>query len=623
MRKLYTIFLAVLLTSSLSAQAPQKMSYQAVIRNSSDALVTNHLVGMKISILQGSSTGTPVFVETQIPTTNANGLVTIEIGSGTPVTGTLAGIDWSTGTYFIKTETDPTGGTSYSITGTNQILSVPYSLYSKTASTSDDAVKITGDQSIAGTKSFTGTISASDKVITNVATPVSATDASNKAYVDELKQRLMELEDIVYTNTPLPSTGLVAYYPFNGNANDGSSNGNTGIVNGPTLTEDRFGNPNKAYSFDGINDYINIGTAINVTNYTISGWVKILSLPTQNNFYAIVSRISVWFKDFELHMDPNQYISCQHGTGTAWSGIASPEKSLLNHWIHALVTYDGSTQSLYLNGKNVASGEIGSYSSGTGFDTYIGARPATQGISATQFFLNGSIDDIRIYNRAINDSEVKQLYNEGGYPNSLITDIDGNSYKTVKIGTQVWMAENLKTTKYSDGAAITNITDGAAWVALTTPAYCWYNNDASAYKDAYGGLYNLYAVMTGKLCPTGWHVPTNDDWNTLGTYLGGTAVAGGKMKETGTTHWLSPNVGATNESGFNGLATGYRGDSDGVFRDVNVVSVPNTNHSDMWSSTLLNATDAYFRNLYNNTSELTVRTDGRPKLGLNVRCLKD
>jgi hypothetical protein len=106
-----------------------------VIRNNSDQLITNHAVGIQISILQGSSTGTPVYIETQIATSNANGLATIEIGSGTPVMGIFSGIDWSTGIYFIKTETDPNGGTSYTITGSNQLLSVPYALNAKTANT--------------------------------------------------------------------------------------------------------------------------------------------------------------------------------------------------------------------------------------------------------------------------------------------------------------------------------------------------------------------------------------------------------------------------------------------------------------------------------------------------------
>jgi hypothetical protein len=134
MEKLFTLIVFIAMTLSIAAQSPQKMSYQAVVRNTSGVLMDNQAVGMKISILQGSATGTAVYVETQTTTTNSNGLVTLEIGGGTIVTGTFAGIDWSAGMYFIKTETDPTGGTSYSITGTSQLLSVPYALYAKTAS---------------------------------------------------------------------------------------------------------------------------------------------------------------------------------------------------------------------------------------------------------------------------------------------------------------------------------------------------------------------------------------------------------------------------------------------------------------------------------------------------------
>ena len=135
MKKLFTLALIFALTISVFAQSPQKMSYQAVIRNASGALVTNHAVGMKVSILQGSASGSVVYSETYSPVlmTNANGLVTVEIGSGTPVSGTFTAINWAAGPYFLKTETDPSGGTSYSITGTSQILSVPYALHSKSA----------------------------------------------------------------------------------------------------------------------------------------------------------------------------------------------------------------------------------------------------------------------------------------------------------------------------------------------------------------------------------------------------------------------------------------------------------------------------------------------------------
>ncbi len=132
MKKLFTLLAITLFAYNVFAQAPHRLSYQAVIRNSTGDLVTNHAVGMKISILQGSASGTPVYVETQTPTTNGNGLATIEIGGGTLVSGNFNAISWGSGTYFLKTETDPAGGISYSIAGTSQLLSVPYALFAKT-----------------------------------------------------------------------------------------------------------------------------------------------------------------------------------------------------------------------------------------------------------------------------------------------------------------------------------------------------------------------------------------------------------------------------------------------------------------------------------------------------------
>lgn len=131
MKKVFSILAAVLLTASVFAQSPEKMSYQAVIRNSSDALVTNTQIGLEVNIRQGTTSGTVVYTETQTPTTNANGLVSIEIGGGSGFNT----IDWANGPYFIETKTDPAGGTNYTITGTSQLLSVPYALYAANAGT--------------------------------------------------------------------------------------------------------------------------------------------------------------------------------------------------------------------------------------------------------------------------------------------------------------------------------------------------------------------------------------------------------------------------------------------------------------------------------------------------------
>jgi len=201
--------------------------------------------------------------------------------------------------------------------------------------------------------------------------------------------------------------------------------------------------------------------------------------------------------------------------------------------------------------------------------------------------------------------------------NITATDIDGNVYHTITIGTQVWMVENLKTTHYNDGTAIQNITDDYAWTRISdmNPAYCWYNNDSTTYKNKYGALYNWNAVNTGKLAPTGWHVPSDAEWTTLTTYLGGESIAGRKLKEAGTLNWLSPNTGATNETGFSALPGGYRFYSHGAFYELG-------NKGYWWSSTKSNTYDANFRNLKcDGSNVLNMNLDMR--YGFSVRCVRD
>jgi uncharacterized protein (TIGR02145 family) len=140
-----------------------------------------------------------------------------------------------------------------------------------------------------------------------------------------------------------------------------------------------------------------------------------------------------------------------------------------------------------------------------------------------------------------------------------MTDQDGNTYKTVTIGTQVWMAENLKTTKYQNSDPIQNVTDTINWRKLKTGAYCSYENE-NRNINAYGLLYNWYAVNDSRnLAPSGWHIATDAEWNILTTFLGGESVAIGKLKEIGTKHWSDPNSEATNECGFTALPGGFRG----------------------------------------------------------------
>jgi uncharacterized protein (TIGR02145 family) len=145
---------------------------------------------------------------------------------------------------------------------------------------------------------------------------------------------------------------------------------------------------------------------------------------------------------------------------------------------------------------------------------------------------------------------------------TMISDIENNHYRIVQIGIQVWMAENLKATKFNDGTSIPLVTDENGWSALSTPGYCWYSNNV-ANKNTYGALYNWYAVTSTNFPPVGWHVPTQAEWTALNVFLGGEVIAGNKLKEAGTVHWASPNAGATNSTGFTGLPGGDREPDNG------------------------------------------------------------
>jgi uncharacterized protein (TIGR02145 family) len=195
-----------------------------------------------------------------------------------------------------------------------------------------------------------------------------------------------------------------------------------------------------------------------------------------------------------------------------------------------------------------------------------------------------------------------------------VTDIDGNVYHTITIGQQVWMVENLKTTKYRDGKPIPNITDKRSWRKLTTGACCDFNNTPSN-TDTYGKLYNWYAVTnSGNICPTGWHVPTDAEWTTLETFLGGDSIAGGKLKEAGYAHWAKPNNEASNISGFTALPGGCR------LKDGGFISIKN--YGDWWSSSENSSPDAWFRYLDFNYGGVFRYAAGKAH-GFSVRCIRD
>jgi uncharacterized protein (TIGR02145 family) len=211
-----------------------------------------------------------------------------------------------------------------------------------------------------------------------------------------------------------------------------------------------------------------------------------------------------------------------------------------------------------------------------------------------------------------------------------VSDIDGNNYKTIKIGTQQWLAENLKTTRLNDGTAIPLVTEDNKWAQMNTAAYCWYFNDESVFKNIYGGYYNWYAINTGKLCPSGWHVPTEDDWKVFKLFLGmrpdqleleyfPETTAGNKIKETGTFNWDEENTEATNESGFTALPGGSREDGfDSASFDGEGEG------GGWWSASVLNPYNEVLSHWVLSFTGTIFRSDMlRKNYGLNVRCVKD
>ena len=193
-----------------------------------------------------------------------------------------------------------------------------------------------------------------------------------------------------------------------------------------------------------------------------------------------------------------------------------------------------------------------------------------------------------------------------------VSDIQGNVYQVAEIGTQTWMTENLKTKTLNDETPIPYVPDDNNWSLLTTPGYSVYNGSTGG--NPYGMLYNWYAIQTEKICPTGWHIPTNEEWDTLAAFLGGENVAGGKLKETGYSLWISPNAGASNEYGFKGRPGGFRNKNGAYYYQ--------SSFAYFWCSDEYDAQNGGYRRLAYNITSLykghSLKTDG-----LSVRCIKN
>ncbi|MFN5346270.1 MAG: FISUMP domain-containing protein [Bacteroidota bacterium] len=312
-------------------------------------------------------------------------------------------------------------------------------------------------------------------------------------------------------------------------------------------------------------------------------------------------------------------LNCSSTTnnGTLTSGEATNSVS-------SILTYtggNGGTHSGQVVGSTGVSGltaslAAGVFATGSGNLTYtITGTPSAAGIASFALNIGGQTC---ILNRTVNAGSSTASCGATNVHNPSLTygsmtDQDGNVYKTIVIGAQEWMAENLKASHYRNGDVIP--VDTTNWTNLNNGATCWYNNDSATYNCPYGKLYNWYAVADNRhVCPTDWHEPSNAEWTTLTDFLTGATVAGGKMKSTGTQYWTILNAGATNSSGFSGLPGGIR-DVAGFYY------VGNFGY--WWSSTGSGTSNGFYRRLDYDTFNAFGDSSTDKAYGFSVRCIKD
>ena len=823
MKKIYAFICSFILTAILWAQAPQKMSYQAVIRNSQDALVTNQKVGIQMSILQGSEVGNVVFSELHFPTTNANGLATLTIGTGAKLLGTLDKIDWSKGPYYIKTETDVTGATNFDIVAISEFMSVPYALYAANSQPGPKGDKgdtgaigpqgpagLPGKDGLNGKDGVDGKDGAigpkGDKGDTGAIGPqgpagLPGKDGLNgKDGVDGKDGAIGPKGDKGDTGAigPQGPAGLPGKDGLNGkdgvDGKDGAigpkgDKGDTGAIgpqgpaglpgkdglNGKDGVDGKDGaigpkgdkgdtgaigpqGPAGLPGKDGLNGKDGVDGKVGLSAYDLwlskgnqgsledflsslkgqkgdngdgtsnvkgtaagdmqywngSEWV-IVSKGGQGEALIFCDGKPTWtttgmcpgkvqsidcqsfatikeeFKE-GVYINLSHYINYQGGNGglvkhqvvsstgdvnglsleihenklDAGSGnlyctiLGTPYKSGKAEFLIKIgeasctaqiqVSPKATLSSLDCNSSKI-SGSLAQFSKADGISitlNYTGGNGGyyndekvmiAEGLNAyrpdgklnvgdgvIKYDLYGSpitggtfSIPITLGNKTCNvvvDIAGEKITGTSG---SGVTDASGYTYKTVKIGAQEWMAENLNVDKFNDG---TSIVESTSKQSNNVPFWSNYQNDQNN-GNKYGKLYNHYVIFNalngGKnVCPTGWHVPTEIDWENLINSLGGYEVAGGKLKEGGTTNWASPNTNASNSSLFNGLPAGFgHASSNSQFYGL-------SNSTSWWASTYnSNSTTLSIPRYSLSSSSAQVNKSYTLSYTNSIRCIKD
>lgn len=683
MKKITTlIVMLVLCAASLFAQAPEKFTYQAVVRNANNTLVANAQVGVRVNILQGTATGNAVYSETHMVSSNANGLVTLNIGAGSVLHGSFANIDWAEGPYFLKTDIDPNGGNDYNITSTQQLLSVPYALYAKEAANS-----FSGDYNDLTNTPQIPTVPTNISAFTNDAGYITSytetdpvfnawdknyNDLTNRPQIPTVPTNVSAFNnDANYiTATQVPSAQV--------NADWTAVSGAARILNKPTLFSgnysDLVGKPTNLSQF---NNDLGLATVATSGSYNDLNYrPNLATVATTGNYNDLINRPTIPTVPTNVSAFTNDAGYVTSADVQQAAGVPTNVSAFQNDAGYITATQVPAAQvnadwnatsgaARILNKPTLFSGNYNDLTNKPTIPTVPSnvsvfnndAHYITEAqLNALLASMNSTIDSLR--------DRVEELEN-GGTPvnpnpsipdttspvipiivdgqacpgNETITDVDGNIYPTVVIGQQCWMKTNLRTTHYSDGTTIelnSSFSNPNAIPRRFNPG----NNSGNV--STYGYLYNWYAVMNGNessnvnpsmvqgVCPEGWHVPSNSEWSQLRNYVN--SYAG--FRCSGTNEYIakalcSPDYwnSTANSSCAVGYtlsvnnATGFSALPAGFISGNSSGNIGNL--ANFWSCTQSNSSTAYYIQMGYDSPTVGANADGSMGRLCSVRCVCD